>query len=152
MLIRALVVGKFAPLHKGHDYLIRTAIANSDQVVILHYGSDEVGVDSSRVRNALLDLYSCKSVMIPKMPPIVPLNAAPELVHRNFCAKILEELTYVPTCVFTSESYGDGFADYLSMFFNSKVTHNCVDINRTMYPISGTLIRSTVSNNHWSLM
>jgi len=36
-----LVVGKFAPLHLGHEHLIRTAFAQCERVVILSYTRPE---------------------------------------------------------------------------------------------------------------
>jgi HTH-type transcriptional repressor of NAD biosynthesis genes len=48
--------------------------------------------------------------------------------------------------VFTSEDYGDGFANYLSNHNQGVgVEHICVDIDRRSNPVSGTSIRT--SNN-----
>src|SRR5882724_10969330 len=38
---RGLVVGKFAPIHRGHEHLIRHAFDNSDEVVIISYCKPE---------------------------------------------------------------------------------------------------------------
>ena len=38
MTFRAgLIVGKFCPLHKGHELLIKTAIAACESVVVISY-------------------------------------------------------------------------------------------------------------------
>ena len=35
-----LTLGKFAPLHKGHQYLIETALAEMDEVVVMIYATE----------------------------------------------------------------------------------------------------------------
>ena len=41
-ITRGLVIGKFAPLHKGHQYLIETAIEAVDQLYVVIYNCPEV--------------------------------------------------------------------------------------------------------------
>lgn len=36
-LTHGLVLGKFAPLHKGHEYLIETALREMDRVTVMIY-------------------------------------------------------------------------------------------------------------------
>jgi NadR type nicotinamide-nucleotide adenylyltransferase len=79
----------------------------------------------------------------------LPHNDAPEDEHRGFvawlCSSILDTTI---DAVFTSESYGDGFAEALSRHFgghtaNSKtVHHECVDPGRESMAIRGTDARS----------
>ncbi|MBA3531684.1 MAG: adenylyltransferase/cytidyltransferase family protein [Ardenticatenales bacterium] len=37
-----LTLGKFAPLHRGHQFLIETALAEMEQVSVIVYDSPEV--------------------------------------------------------------------------------------------------------------
>ena len=37
-----LFLGKFAPLHKGHQYVIETALKEVEDLVVVIYGSPEV--------------------------------------------------------------------------------------------------------------
>ena len=36
-----LVVGKFAPLHKGHELVIKTALAQCESVLVLVYSNPD---------------------------------------------------------------------------------------------------------------
>src|SRR5690349_18233505 len=40
---RGLVIGKFMPLHHGHELLIETALAECDDVTVVVYDSDVAG-------------------------------------------------------------------------------------------------------------
>lgn len=42
MTNRGLTLGKFAPLHKGHQLLIETALAEMDDVIVIIYDCPEV--------------------------------------------------------------------------------------------------------------
>lgn len=42
-MLTGLVVGKFCPLHRGHEALIAFAAAGCDRLVILSYTSPELG-------------------------------------------------------------------------------------------------------------
>ena len=33
-------IGKFAPFHKGHEYLIQTALKESDELYVIIYDTD----------------------------------------------------------------------------------------------------------------
>ena len=37
-----LTLGKFAPLHKGHQYLIETALQEMDKLIVIVYDAPEV--------------------------------------------------------------------------------------------------------------
>jgi cytidyltransferase-like protein len=39
---RGLTLGKFAPLHKGHQLVIETALAEMDELLVIIYDSPEV--------------------------------------------------------------------------------------------------------------
>jgi HTH-type transcriptional repressor of NAD biosynthesis genes len=41
MTTRGLTLGKFAPLHKGHQFLIETALAEMDEVIVMVYDCPE---------------------------------------------------------------------------------------------------------------
>jgi NadR type nicotinamide-nucleotide adenylyltransferase len=76
---------------------------------------------------------------------------APEDEHRKFCADyLLNALDTTVQAVFTSEDYGDGFANFLSLYFSANllspmsVKHVMVDRERVEFPISGTQLRESV--------
>ena len=130
----ALVVGKFAPPHKGHQLLIETARAESGRVIVLVWTNPDFPAMPSATRaDWLRALYPDAEVFVPEDPPP---DDAPDDVHRAFVRRWLEARGLRPDVVFTSETYGAGFAAHLG------VTHRAVDPARSRVPISGTLVRA----------
>ena len=37
-----LTLGKFAPFHKGHQYIVETALAEMDELIVLIYNASDV--------------------------------------------------------------------------------------------------------------
>jgi HTH-type transcriptional repressor of NAD biosynthesis genes len=159
-----LVVGKFSPLHYGHEYLLNTAIDQCEDVVVISYSKPEFRHCEYKNRQMWFDERYPKDkfpnvrVLVidpnawfeiaPGFEYEVPGNRDPELNHRDFCATILlHHLHTSVDAVFSSEEYGDGFAKYLTDYFHGElgsnriVEHVNVDQNRQFMPISGTAIR-----------
>ncbi|GHV72648.1 hypothetical protein FACS1894201_03140 [Bacteroidia bacterium] len=44
-----VIPGRFAPLHKGHQLLIETAIKEMDNVIVIVYKTDDISIPVSRV-------------------------------------------------------------------------------------------------------
>lgn len=142
-----LIVGKFSPLHHGHEYLIRTALDNCEKLYILSYTNPEFeGYEAGRRDHWLKQLFPQTTVLAfaGKTPP----NNASDYVQREFASQLCrDKLQMIPDVVFTSESYGDGFAEHLSKFFNHPVKHIEVDRERKLFPISGTKLRANIHGN-----
>lgn len=136
-----LVVGKFAPLHKGHELVINTAFEQSETVVIISYTSSDLGYPAHQRRDWLETRFPRAYIDV-KESDVVPDDDAPDIEHRLFCAKVCESIQMIPDAVFTSELYGDGFARVLSERWEKKVDHVMVDLHRVLVPISGTVLRS----------
>lgn len=147
------VVGKFSPLHRGHQLVIDRALNECKRVVIVSYSVPEFEKMPASVRYSWLNLFYGGQAEIHVFSPgeyalgnqiiSVPDNSASDLDHRQFCARVIENSNAgAPDAVFTSEDYGDGFAEYLSGYFSKSVEHVCVDIQRIQYPTSGTQLRS----------
>jgi len=88
----------------------------------------------------------CRQRGITPLP--FPADGAPDAEQRAFAAWLCLDVCGVEAdAVFTSEDYGDGFAEALTQYFRVRtgradpVTHVCVDPARTRIPISGTAIR-----------
>ncbi|MCC7143033.1 MAG: AAA family ATPase [Candidatus Eisenbacteria bacterium] len=157
---RGLVVGKFAPLHLGHEALIRRALDQCHEVVVLSWSNPEIpGFEPERRERWLHDRFPTVRAIVlaqermndlpPDAPRHLPRNDADPPELRQFCAKILSSLTVEPIdAVFTSESYGDAFARHLTAFYRqheedtAEVAHVLVDPDRIAVPISGTQLRS----------
>ncbi len=140
----ALVVGKFCPLHKGHQYLLDVATELSDNLMILSYTSRDLGYSAKTREKWLKELYPKARVIVvdAKSRRNLPDDDAGDYIHRQFCAVECEREQFKPDVVFSSEKYGDGFAEHLSRYFGRHVTHEVVDLLRKKVPISGTQLRA----------
>ena len=161
---RGLVVGKFSPLHRGHEFLIQRALAECDEVVVISYSKPEwPGCEAVRrdewfaavfpqVRHlAVTDERLCAWVKPGEGLREVPANDANETTHRRFCGFLCQHVLGITVAaVFTSEAYGDGFAAELTRFFREQqptaasVIHVLIDLQRQLIPISGTLLRQDI--------
>ena len=157
-----LVVGKFCPLHKGHQHLIDTAIDECDRVVVISYSKPEFDRCTRSNRERWL------SELYPSAVPLViddahlqqlcnlkriewrllPQNDASEREQRDFVGWLCWTVLGMQVdAVFTSEDYGDGLARSLGEYFRAKgmvtsdVQHVSVDPARAAMPITGTKIR-----------
>ena len=142
-----LVVGKFAPLHLGHEHVIRAAIAACDHVVILSYSRPEFpGCEPARRAKWLAARFSeTTRIIIDHTTDPLPENSDSDEAHRAFCAKILNKHLNQPIdAIFTSESYGSGFAADLARRQSSPVAHVSVDFDRNAIPVSGTALRADI--------
>jgi len=153
-----LVVGKFCPLHLGHEFLIRQAQTACREVLVISYTKPSFpGYDSERRETWLQARFpelmtrvidECRLIALCQESGItsiseIPPDDAPDDAHRNFVAWLCRDvLRKKVDSVFTSESYGDGFAGVLSQYFGHHVTHICVDQARVTIPVSGTAIRA----------
>jgi NadR type nicotinamide-nucleotide adenylyltransferase len=152
-----LVVGKFSPLHRGHQYLIDAALSQCEHLILLSYSNPELpGCGADRREQWLRDLYPQTTRLIVNDDwlaehfgdaLVMPHNDAPDDVHREFVSRLLRDgLKREIDAVFTSEQYGEGFAAYLQKRapVSQTITHVLVDANRAARPISGTAIRQDV--------
>lgn len=156
---RALVVGKFAPLHRGHQLLLDAARQQSERLVILSYAKPEPeGCPAARRAEWLEMLYPDATRLVLDDAGLarwceetgrahlrLPDDADAEDVHRRFCAWVLREmLGETIDAVFSSEEYGPGFAEVLGECQQRVVAHVEVDRARIRVPVSGTLVRGDV--------
>lgn len=153
-----LVVGKFAPLHLGHEYLIRHAVARCEHLLILSYSKPEFArCDVAQRRLWLAARFpDCKSLVIddgwlesacrardiPCHP--MPRNDASDGEHQRWLAWLLDQvLGRQPDVIFCSEDYGPATARTLSEAFGKPVFAEVLDRERVSVPISASAIRSS---------
>lgn len=151
-----LVVGKFSPLHLGHEQLIRAAQGQCERLLLLCWSLPELpGCEAGRrerwLRLRFPELQA--EVVTParirawreqgKRLPDLPHNDAPEFEPRQFVADFCQAVFGTTVdAVFTSEGYGEGFAAHLAGVFGHPVQHVCVDPQRLAVPVSGTRLRA----------
>jgi HTH-type transcriptional repressor of NAD biosynthesis genes len=155
-MLTGLVVGKFSPLHKGHEALIEFASARCGRLVILSYSKPEFPDCPAERRAAWLEaLYpdAIRLVLDDGMlaewakkagepPRTLPDNDAPAAAHRRFVGWVCRAMLGLSVDrVFTSESYGAGFAAALGREQKRAVEHFAFDPMRSIVAISGTRLR-----------
>ncbi len=158
---RGLVVGKFAPLHRGHERLLRHAAAVCDELFIISYSRPELpGCAPARREEWLAArfpgarrLVVTDALLRARLPGVeTPRNDDPDAgAHRRFVGRLCREIFGTAVdAVFTSETYGDPFAAELTRFFREQepdapaVRHVLVDLERRAEPVSGTAVRADV--------
>ncbi len=152
-----LVVGKFAPLHRGHEWLVQQAAAQCDHLLILSYSNPEFArCEVPRRREWLAARFptheslavddawisdACRQRGIAHQP--MPHNSAEDAVQQHWLAWLLREvLGRTPDAMFCSEDYGPSCARTLSQAFGSPVAAVLVDRARLHVPIRATAIRA----------
>src|SRR5262245_34051779 len=161
---RGLVVGKFSPLHRGHELVINRALEDCAEVIVLSYSKPEMpGCDAVRrdqwfaalfpqARHLAVTDERLRQWLKPgEGPREMPANGEVETTHRKFCGFLCQHVLGVTVdAVFTSEDYGEGFAEELTRCFRerqpacSPVKHVLVDRERRVAPISGSLLRQDI--------
>lgn len=132
----ALVVGKFAPLHKGHQHLIECARSEAAQVTVLCYAVPDFTRMPSALRASWIQaLYPGVQVLVPDG---APPDSAPGPGHWAFLRDWLARAGVPADVVFSSEHYGPPFAAALG------VAHRMVDQARVLQSISGSALRQDV--------
>lgn len=129
--MRGLVIGKFYPPHLGHNYLIDTALANSDEVDVLVVDNPKYHMPATK-RAAWLQAHH----------PRAHVKIIPDINNDDdsiaWAAHTVAFLGYRPDTVFSSEDYGKPWAD--AMHCKNIV----VDIDRATFPVSGTMVRQNM--------
>jgi NadR type nicotinamide-nucleotide adenylyltransferase len=156
-MITGLIVGKFCPLHKGHEALIDFARGHCDRLIILSYNKPEIDGFLPERRTAwLAELYPHAISLVLDDDALagfaertstpartMPANAEPDEAHRAFIAWVCRTmLEHRVDRVFTSEGYGNGFAASLAGHFGHPVAHVAFDPSRAAVPVSGTRLRA----------
>ncbi len=130
-----LTLGKFAPLHKGHQSVIEAALAEMDEVTVIIYDAPETTSIPLNIRsNWIRKLY-------PQVKVIEAWNGPTEVgdtddikrSHENYILKHLKVSNI--THFYSSDFYGEHMSIALS------ATNRLVNTSRNVLPISGTKVR-----------
>jgi HTH-type transcriptional repressor of NAD biosynthesis genes len=130
-MIRGIVIGKFYPPHKGHEYLINYALARVDSLTVLVCDSLQYTISAQRRQQWLQKIHPRAHVII--IPDINDDDNS-----EAWAKHTLEFLGYTPDYVFSSENYGKSYAHFM------KTQHTMVDQKRIHVPISATRVRNNV--------
>ena len=135
-----LTIGKFAPLHKGHQWMIETALEEVDQLIIIVYDAPEVERMPMDMRiKWLLHLYPKVKIIRGDHPPKDKgYTEDIQKKHEDYILSLLGKTKI--HAFYSSENYGDRMSRAL------KCHHRMLDKSRKKIPVSGTLIRKSPEN------
>lgn len=152
-----LVVGKFAPLHKGHEALITWAQARCQRVLLLSYASPEPSGCPAPLREhwlrtlfpaartEVLDEARLQERCAARGTALRPLLAdtAPGPQHWDWLAWCLVDVLGARVdAMLGSEPYVAPCAAHLSHVMGGAVAAEVFDLARQRHPISATAIRA----------
>lgn len=138
-----LTLWKFCPFHKGHQYLIETALAEVDHLIVIIYD----------VPHTTAIPLTIRAQRIRKLYPqvdVIEWRAAPESYGTTEAIKREQEAYIIDalwpkakqiTHFYSSEFYGDHVSEALGC------ENRQVDPERNHIPISGTAIRNHLYEN-----
>lgn len=136
-----LTLGKYAPFHKGHQYVIETALKEMQHLIVIIYDSPKVTDIPLNVRaNWIRYLY-------PNVEVIEAYNGPEEVGYSKTIMRSQE--TYVINLLngkqvshfYSSERYGE----HMSKALNAKDRR--IDERRIRFPVSATQIRENLTDN-----
>lgn len=140
------VVGKFMPLHKGHESLINTAMSKCTKLFILSYpDTTDYGYNHLLRKTWLETRFPGAHVTV-----YAGTLANDPVAHQGFCAsfmyhKLLEEdaLSYGASVgVFSSEDYGQALAERIELHTGHPT--EAVTLDRFLIKVSGTQMREKI--------
>ena len=135
---RGLTVGKFAPLHKGHDFMIKKALDEVDELVIIVYDAPEhteipLTVRAEWLRKLYPDVLVIEGWGVPKDEG---WTEEIQKKHEDYILSKVKGMNFY--AFYSSEAYGFRMSKALECFNRS------IDPDRSTIGISGTQIRSNV--------
>lgn len=130
-----LTLGKYSPLHKGHQLVIETALKEMDHLYVMIYDSPATTSIPLKVRARWIrELYPQVSVIEAWNGP-TEVGYTPEIMRTQEAYLLAHVHDKNITHFYSSEPYGDHVSKAL------KAVNRTVDISRSIVPVSGTVIR-----------
>ena len=130
-------IGKFAPFHKGHEFLIETALKEMDKLIVVVYDTDVIDVDTEKRAEWIKEKYPNVQIKFAHNPPSqYGLDKKSVNIQMKYLTKIMENEK--PTHFYSSEKYGKSVAEYMN------IIDRRVDNDRQIDPISASQIRNNI--------
>ncbi len=133
----ALIVGKFAPFHNGHESLIRQALNENEKVVVLVYDHPElINISATEMAEMITKIINNERLTVIPVYGAPPAGDSREArqAHLDFMKRQLPPNIHV-TKVYNNEWYGKDIANGL----NAEIIQP--DPKRTQIGISAKKIR-----------
>ena len=133
-------IGKFAPLHKGHQFLIETALNEMDKVIVVVYDTDVIDIPTEKRASWIKELYPNVEIKFAHNPPSqYGLDKESVNIQMKYLLNILGDEK--PTHFYSSEKYGASVAKYMNL------VDRRVDNERKEVPISASIVREDFEKN-----
>lgn len=130
-------IGKFAPLHKGHEFLIETALKDMDEFYVVVYDTPQFDIQIDTkiewITKRFPNVYILKAFDSPKQ---YGLDEQSVKIQMEYLSKIIKDIPV--NYFYSSEEYGKCVAQYLN------IENVVVDKERANYPISAGMIRNDI--------
>lgn len=134
-MTQGLVLGKFAPLHKGHQLLIETALRENDRVLVMIYDAPDITSVPLSVRaDWIRTLYPAVTIIEAWDGPL-EIGDTPEIKQRHedyILRKLADEKI---DNFYSSEFYGEHVSQALG------ASDRRIDPERKTVPVLGTALR-----------
>ena len=130
-----LTLGKFAPLHKGHQLVIETALAEMDEVSVIIYDAPETTPVPLNIRSNWIKKLYPQVELIEAWDGPTEVSDTPEIKRKH--EKYIIELLKISsvTHFYSSEFYGEHMSIALG------AVNRIVNPSRNVVPVSGMKIR-----------
>ncbi len=130
-------IGKFAPLHKGHEMLIKKGVNENDEFYILINDTDIINIPLKQRAEWIKKMFPTTRVILGENPPKqFGMDENSIKIQTDY---LLEMFKGIPVTTFYScEEYGK----YVAKAFNGKF----VKLEKYI-PISATKIRGNIEEN-----
>ncbi|MBE0450376.1 MAG: adenylyltransferase/cytidyltransferase family protein [Clostridia bacterium] len=130
-----LTIGKYAPLHKGHQHIIEKALEEMDELIVIVYDAPKLTKIPLEVRAGWIrKLYpGIRVIEANEVPNDVGYTEVIQKKHENYILSLVEGFKIA--AFYSSESYGERMSKALS------AENRIVDIDRKTINISATEIR-----------
>lgn len=133
-------IGKFAPFHKGHQFLIETALDEMDEMIVVVYDTDIIDVPTKKRIEWIKTMYPNVHIKIAENPPSqYGLDKESVEIQMKYLTNIISDIK--PTHFYSSEPYGKCVADYMN------IVDRRVDMERKIVPISASEVRENLEEN-----
>lgn len=130
-------IGKFAPLHKGHQYLIETALKEMNRFYVIVYETEVMDIPIETRADWIREIYPNVNIKYAKNPPKqYGLDERSVEIQMEYLKPILQGIPV--THFYSSEPYGRKVAQYLG------IEERNIDEKRNTFKISATMIRENV--------
>lgn len=138
-------IGKFAPFHKGHAYLIETALKEMDEFYIVVYDTPQFNIDiQSKINYITKKFPTVKIIKAFNSPKQIGLDEESVRIQMEYLSKLIKDIKV--GYFYSSEDYGKYVAEYLN------IENRIVDKERIAFPISGTKLRKNEDlRKEWAL-